>query len=224
MNTNKAFKIRELLLLLGLSSLMVVIVYGCTLGYNKLFGGKEGGQAVGKQWGSPTVEGQIYVITAGRDVVKIPGVPVYAFNEDALREKMKKCREALLADFPKFKNGSQSDWLDFQKQAVWASVTLDQFHSDNFQSTKTDMDGHYSFKLPRTGVYLIISFGERQIFDETEKYFWMTRADMPQRFASYKCDLSNENNVSDAQFPASPEFQFLLLMGHYGLDLPDISH
>ena len=62
------------------------------------------------------VAGRLYVVTKGRDVVKMPGAGVWACEESTLKAVAQECNERLASEFPKYQ--ARIRGLELQAQAA----------------------------------------------------------------------------------------------------------
>ena len=63
------------------------------------------------------------------------------------------------------------------RSAADYTMSADYYFSDlpePLQTTKTDADGKFSFKVP-SGSYVVAAFSNRKVGKETELYYWMVK-------------------------------------------------
>jgi hypothetical protein len=64
-------------------------------------------------------------------------------------------------------------------------------------SSKTDADGKFSMQIPKKGDFALVATAQRQVADQTEKYYWFIRIH-PDKKPAMQVMLSNDNFISIA--------------------------
>lgn len=162
-----------------------------------------------------TIEGQIFIRTKGGENVKLSLVDVLLFDEkviaanlDAKRKVAEPIYEALQplvkAARKKYDDAIKaSDFLHpLERQAgdAWENILgkADYAHSALYyfsdlpaalQTTKTDADGKFSFKITSAS-YVLVAASRRSAGKETESYHWMIKFTVD---ADKKVMLANDN-------------------------------
>jgi len=198
--------------------------------------------------GNPSIEGTVYVVTNGKSVIKMPGVTVLIMDTQATTEQMALVSSRLRSDFPDYKaryneaatdtdrTGIERSWWDHEDSAVAASIAgeiakdnlgeafherrRNSFHA--FQETKTDMEGHFAFQLPRPGDYMTVAYGERDVLGDTEHYFWLRKGQLKKFLGTYNSDLSNDSDLDVPGSHLGADSKIRLLMEHYGLQVQEL--
>lgn len=62
-------------------------------------------------------------------------------------------------------------------------------------STKTNSEGKFNILIPGSGLHVIVASATRHVFDEVEKYYWITTID-PKNGSRQTAILSNDNLIS----------------------------
>lgn len=96
------------------------------------------------------IEGEVYVVTEGRETVKLAGSDVSVYR---------------LEDVEKMVDDHKSDVYDH----------LMQLPRESFETVTTDSEGRFSFTLP-PGEYAVFSLQTRQAGSRREAYHWLVKA------------------------------------------------
>ena len=165
-----------------------------------------------------TIDGQIFVRTQGAETIKLSLVEIQLFDLKAIADDVEMKRMAAepiyeaLQPFVKEaeqlekeakeamdrgSNGVETwskaigDSLKIRGMAAYPHTGLYYFsHLPNsLQTTKTDADGTFTFKVPN-GSYVLAAASSRRAGNETEFYYWMIRVIVD---ADKKVMLANDN-------------------------------
>ena len=115
----------------------------------------------------------------------------------------------------------ENEWIERQARIAFRKAFSGGKENRAFYTTTTDADGRFSFILPKEGSYVFVAFGNRQVFDETEEYFWVRHGQMKCGY-TYTYDFNNDAIVPD-EYKAGQDMQLLYLMKReYGLEAPEL--
>ena len=167
-----------------------------------------------------TIEGQIFIRTKGGENIKLSLVDVLLFDEKVIAQNLEakrkvaepiyealqplvKAAEKKKEDASNAPNGENK--LERSLAAIDAYYQIlgkaDYTHSALYyssdlpaalQTTKTDADGKFSFKIP-SGSYVLVANSRRSAGKETEFYNWMVKVTVD---ADKKVMLANDNLCS----------------------------
>ena len=166
-----------------------------------------------------TIEGQVFIRTQGAETFKLSLVEVQLFDSQAiaadvdrkrkaaepiyealqpfLKEAIKlekDAKEAMIRDY----SNAHKAWEEALYASSKAQGMVEYLHLPHYylsglpnplQTTKTDADGKFSFKVPR-GSYVLAAVSSREVGKVTEFYGWMIRAVVD---ADKKVMLANDN-------------------------------
>ncbi|MGO8927854.1 MAG: hypothetical protein ACLQU3_13325 [Limisphaerales bacterium] len=180
-------------------------------------------------WNSQTfdaeVNGDVYVVTKGQSTIKMTGVMVLVLDLEGLRIFIAECNDQLAGEFQAYKQRFDrattrdsklavwSEWHRRQEQALASTLRLKVSIDASarayrkptqygFYRTATDFEGRFSLTLPKSGTYMVLGFGERDIVGQTEHYCWVKHIEVARHHA-YNIHLSND---SDRVIQTNPEF------------------
>jgi len=122
------------------------------------------------------------------------GCDVWVFEENTLRQVVRKANEELAAKFPDYETRMLALNSHDEKQSLWSEwealkekTVTDKIHDEVIiepfdtrkdfrglcQHSVTDYQGQFKFVLPKKGTYSVVATGQREIIGESEQYFWL---------------------------------------------------
>ena len=116
------------------------------------------------------IEGEVFIVTQGRDNIKLAGTNVFAIPNKEAAEFFN--QKTLIDKTPK-KDG----------EFYFSGLPLPK------ASAITDSDGKYKMTVP-AGEYVIVARDSRKVFDKTEYYYWFVKVKAE---SDTKLSLSNNN-------------------------------
>jgi hypothetical protein len=161
-----------------------------------------------------------------------------ATKDNASQQRASIVKEGDGSAFDKETLAVETEWSERQAKVVNAKLLTAQaldntktFYGKkaktDFQTTQTDTDGRYTFRLPTAGDYIFIGCGERQVFDKTEKYLWTRRATL-RGGSTYTMDLNNDNELSSKEtaklegIEIATDTLFLSVVKQFGLQINEL--
>lgn len=121
------------------------------------------------------LKGEVYIITAGRETVKLTGTNVHAVPLDVLQKHLQVKAQA---------DPRNTEDASFYLSGLQESA-----------SSTVDLDGKFSITVP-PGEYALVVMDSRKVFGNTEFYYWAVKAS-PQTTLSN----SNLNGAGDSLLP-----------------------
>lgn len=141
------------------------------------------------------IEGSVFIVTKGKDNVKLGLVPILACESHALHECLTRAANvcagcADIIDFSKplpdnyFINEytncvvAMLNMIDIQRESIWKNIhkkikTQNSVRPQILSSVMTDADGKFKLSLKSKHKCSLLAFSERQVVNKTEQYLWI---------------------------------------------------